>query len=245
MLKMSIHDQEIKFTHDDHSLSLKCNNVADGVMVTFQQDKVTHNRIVTDENITGYIGSAIYCAFNYAVQQLNEPVNSTDFNFNIICTDIPQDQIKAAWEHISSLIPHGARVIDVWRNIKHTLSTCSVLISEYDWSRHSGMTSDALAHKSTNVKEYFDDCLNEIADNSDNMTYRKAARHIKNQIDGFGNILTKQTHVTCYGVTPPKCENCNACYNNFEEITWGPALFWFLVVVLVILLIWFWFSTLR
>lgn len=243
---MSDYEQAIKFTHNDNTIGLHCRPIADGLLVEFQDDSVTRNRIVTDEDITKYIGSDIYCAFNYAAKQLNEPVNVTDFNFNIICSDIPQEQIKSALSRISNLVPPGTRVIDTWRRIKSVLSECSVLISEYDWNQHSGTTSAHIVQNSENVRSYINNCLNEISDNSVSIPYRKASRHLKNQLESFSDLLSEGKYITCYGVIPPKCENCNnACDNLDDDITWGPALFWFLVVVMVILLIWLWFSFLR
>lgn len=233
---MSWSGQEIYFNHENDKIGISCKSVADGVLITYQHNNKTSSRVFSDETLCKYIGIDMYCSFEYAAKQLKEPVSQTDFNNSILQNDIPIENIKNCLNAISNIVPTGSQVINTWRRMKCVIAATSVLITEYNWSEQ-GNNSQNLVNSNTNIKQYMEGALDEISNNSQSLTCQKSARFFRNQINNYTQLLGDRNYITCYGIIPPTCQECE---NVIEEITWGPCLFWFFIIVLVILLIWAW-----
>lgn len=238
---MSWSGQEITFNHDNQNVGISCRAVPDGVITTCNRNGKNVNRVFTDQTLCKYIGTDTYCSFNYAARQLNESVIQSDFNQDILKNDIPMENIKNRLGDISNVIPTGSKVIDGWRQMKCVLAAASTLITEYDWSEH-GSSSRDLVNRNNSVKEYMEQALDEICNNSSCLPDQKCARFFRNQINIYTPLMSERSYTTCYGIIPPACEKCE---NVTEDISWGPGLFWIFVIVLAILLIIAWFRGFR
>ena len=234
---------EIKFG----DLKITCECVVDGVLVQMQHTKICSDRIFSDDQLCKYIGTHVYCSFNYAAKQLNENVKVTDFNNDILRKGAKRNAQKQGecFKIVNSVLQPGVKVLEGWRNIKCILAAVSVLIGNYVWSTQ-GNKSLQLTTANNSVGDYMDNAMDYISRASsgdtieEDMGYQKAARYFQNQLTICKKILKEPNSITCYGIEPPKCAPCKG--QEATENTWGPIVLGILTGVLFLLLILCWFK---
>lgn len=222
--------KEISFEYDDKKIEIVCHQIPDGILVEYSYGNKKYNRVFEDKTLCEYIGKENYCSFHHATK---EHINQTDFSSNLLQCNMSNEKYKKCLDKISDIIPTDCSILNYWRGMKSTFAAVSVLILEHDWTKHENTNQD-LINTSHYVKDYLERTLDEMYHLSDDICYKKICKFFRKEIDYYTCLMLKKNHINCYGIIPPKCEN----KHNYEEIEWGPLVFWILVIILFIIILW-------